>query len=208
MTRLAIIGLLGLGALGCGKSSDEPPKVDVGADHVAAVNAAIPAELKGKVEFELGTVKEDRGRSSKSFKLAIPKGWKKSFMGELVPPDADNFGSKTMGRTSIGVSSNCDGTCEKKDWAAVSDKVNFAQFTGGKIEGKLVKDEKGENRRTLVFESKPSEVFPEKDVAFHIVTAWWDPSGTKYFTCTADVGQPVKGLAAAFEKACAKVSGD
>ena len=45
-------------------------------------------------------------------------------------------------------------------------------------------------------------------LATTIVTAWWDPDGEKYFTCRAELGVPAKGLADAFEKICAKVSGD
>jgi len=205
MTRFAVLVLV---AAACGKDPNAVPKADVTKEHVAAVNAALPAELKGTLEFELGTVKEGKGRREGAFKLARPKGWKDGFMpGELEPADADNFGSKTLGRSSFTVSSNCDGACEKKDWAATSDKVNFAPFTSGTVEGKVVKDVKGTNTRTLVFEHVVSESFPEKDVAISIVTAWWSPEGSRYFTCRAELGTPLKGAAAAFEQACAKVTG-
>lgn len=205
MTRLAMLVLV---AAACGKDPNAVPKADVTAEHVAAVNAAVPAELKGTLEFELATVKEGKGRREGSFKVAAPKGWKPGFMpGELEPADADNFGSKTLGRTSFRVGSNCDGACEKKDWAATSDKVNFAQYASGQVKGKVVKDEKGKNTRTLVFEHEVSESFPEKDVAVTIVRAWWDPDGSRYFTCSAELGTPVKAAAAAFELACTKVAG-
>ena len=137
----------------------------------------------------------------------MPKGWKQGFMpGSLQPADADNFGaSPTLGKTRMSLGHNCDGTCEKKDWAAVSDKVHFSQFTGGKVDGKVIKDEKRANGRTLVFERKPSDVFPEKSVVVDVITAWWDPEGSKYHTCTVELGAPAKGAAAAFEKACASV---
>lgn len=196
-------------ALGaCSKNSQDAAKVDIGADHVAAVNAAIPADQKGKVEFELGTVEGGR-KGKEAFKLAVPKGWKKGFMpGSLEPADTEGMGSKTLGKTSLKVGSDCNGTCEKKDWAAVSDKVYFAQFTGGTVQGKVIKDDKGTNRRTLVFERKVNDAFPEHDVAVNVITAWWDPDGARYFTCTAELGTPAKALAAAFELACSKVSGE
>ena len=206
MTRLAVIAVLAA----CGGDKDSAPKVDITEADLAAVNAAIPADLKGKVEFEIGKVTSEKGkRSTKSFKMVRPKGWKAGFMpGSLEPADADNFGSKTLGKTEMDVDSNCDGSCEKKDWAAVSDKVNFARFTDGKMEGKVLKDVKGKNERTVVFEHKLSENWPEKDVAVTISRAWWDPDGSRYFTCQVQLGTPVKGLADAFEKACSKVSGD
>ena len=173
---------------------------------VAGVNAAIPADLKGKIEFEAGTI-ELGHRGRESAKAAVPKGWKKGFMpGSLEPADADNFGSKTFGKTSMTIGTDCNGSCEKKDWAAVSDKVYFSQFTGGKTEGKVIKDEKGDNRRTLVFEHKVSDSFPEKEVAARVIVAWWTPDSERYYTCQAEVGTPVKGLLPAFEKACAKVA--
>ena len=136
----------------------------------------------------------------------MPKGWKagRFIPGTVEPPDADSFGSKTLGKTQMGVGRNCDGTCEKKDWAAVSDKVLYSQFTSGKVEGKVIKDEKRPNGRTLVFERKPSS-FADKEVAVHIYTSWWEPDGTEYYTCSAELGQPLKGAAEAFEKACSRV---
>jgi hypothetical protein len=207
MTKLALV--LVLAACGGGKDNNAAPKVDVTPDHLAAVNAAIPADLKGKVEFEIGTIVVERADKD-TYKVARPKGWKPAFMpGELTPADADDFGSPTLGKSTMTVSSNCDGRCEKKDWAKVSDKADFAQFVGGKPDdGKVLKDVMGTNTRTVVYEHKVSENFPDKDVAISIVTAWWNPDGSRYFTCRAELGTPIKGLAVAFETACSKVSGE
>lgn len=192
----------------CGGNKDSAPSVSISDADLQAVNAAVPADLKGKVEFEVGEIVDEKGRKKVSYKLVKPKGWKPGFMpGSLKPGDADNFGSPTLGKSELTVGSNCDGACEKKDWANVSDKVHFARFSDGKMEGKVLKDEKGKNERVVVFEHKASEHFPEKDVAVTVMRAWWDPEGTRYFTCEAQLGTPIKGLAAAFEKVCAKVSG-
>lgn len=207
MTKLAVVALV---VAGCADKQAAPEVAITGAD-VAAVNAAIPSELKGKIEFEIGTVEIGLGkRSKKKLRLVMPKGWKPGFMaGELEPADAGNFGSPTLGKTSLELGSNCDGVCEAKDWAAVSDKVVFAHLAAGKAgNGKVIKDVKGKNTRTMVFEHAVAETFADKDVAITVVTAWWIPDGEKYFTCRAELGTPVKGLAAAFELACSKVSGD
>ncbi|MGN6105410.1 MAG: hypothetical protein ACTHU0_09925 [Kofleriaceae bacterium] len=206
MTKLSGSAVLVLSVAACGGSKVNDVKITD--EHVAAVNAAVPADLKDKLSFEAGEIKVERGRRTISYKLAIPKGWKKGFMeGELKPADADNFGSKTLGRSELQVGSNCDGACKKKDWAAVSDKVHFSQFTSGKMEGKVLKDEKGPHRRTLVFEAKTSESFPEHSVAVYVMTAWWDPDDSRYYTCQAELGAQIKGAADAFEKACSLVGG-
>lgn len=211
MTRLASLALaLALVTAACGKGDPKggaggAAGGDLPADHVAAVNAALPADLKDKLEFEAGRI-SDEGRRSRAFKVAVPKGWKKDrFLPDAIePPDADNFGSKTLGKTRMSIGRNCDGECVKKDWAAISDKVLYSQFTSGKVEGKVLKDEKRPNGRTLVFERKPS-AFAERDVAIHVHTTWWEPDATAYYTCSVDVGAPIKGAADAFEKACSKV---
>jgi hypothetical protein len=203
-----IAGTLGLvaAATGCGKgdAKDGAQKGKGGelpADHVAAVNAAVPADLKDKLQFEAGKVGDDKH----AFKAAIPRGWKKGFMpGSLEPSDTETLGSKTLGRTKLSIRSSCDGDCVKKDWAAASDKELFAQFTSGKTEGKVVKDDKRPTGRTLVFEPKLSPM-PEHDVAAYLYTAWWDPEGSRYYACIAELGQPVRGALDAFEKACSKV---
>jgi hypothetical protein len=218
MTRLACITLvLAAAAAACGKGGDNKEAAkgkpagggELPADHVAAVNAAVPAELKGQLAFEAGRVVTDDKRD-RGFKAAVPKGWKKGGVipGTLLPPDADDFGSsKTFGKSRMNIGSNCDGDCVKKDWPAIANKVLFSQFTTGKVEGKVLKDEKRPNGRTLVFERKPS-MFPEQDVAIYVYTSWWEPDATEYFTCGAELGLPLKGAADAFEKACAKVIKD
>jgi hypothetical protein len=215
MTRLACITLVlaaAAAAAACGKGDSKADSkagakaADLPADHVAAVNAALPAELKGKLEFEAGRVIEDEKRD-RGFKAAIPKGWQKGRIipGTLVPVDTNEFGeSKTLGKTRMNIGHNCDGACEKKDWAQISDKVIYSQFTSGSVEGKVLKDEKRPNGRTLVFERKPS-MNPEHEVAIHVYTSWWDPGSTGYYSCSAELGLPLKGAADAFEKACSKV---
>lgn len=204
MIRLGFVAAL---LAACGGDKDAAPKVDITQADLDAVNAAVPADLKGKVEFEIGTITAEKGKKT-SYKLVRPKGWKPGFMpGSLKPADADNFGSPTLGKTEMSVDSNCDGSCEKKDWAKVSDKVHFTRFTAGQMKGKVLKDTQGKNERLVVFEHELSEHFPEKDTAITIARAWWDPDGSRYFLCEVELGTPVKGLAAAFEKACSKVSG-
>lgn len=206
MTKFVVLALA-LAACGKGDSKatggGDKQGGDLPADHVAAVNAAIPAEWKGKIEFEAGRIEESK---KLAFKAAIPKGWKKGAVmpGKLEPADTDMGESKTLGKTELTVSKNCDGSCEKKDWAAVSDKVLYAQFTGGQVKGKVRKDEKRATGRTLVFEREPGPM-PDHDVAIDVITTWWEADSPQYFYCYAQLGTQVKGLADAFEKACSQI---
>lgn len=221
MTRLAwttlTLALAALAGPACGKDSSKggggapaaAPPEELPADLVAAVNAAVPADLKDKLQFEAGRVIEDEKRQ-RGYKVVVPVGWKGGGVipGTLRPADSDSFESKTLGKSLMRIGRNCDGTCEKKDWPAVANKVLYSQFTNGQVEGKVLKDEKRPNGRTLVFEHKLPEAFPEHEVAIYIHTSWWEPDATEYYTCSAELGVPLKGAAAAFEKACSKVIRD
>lgn len=217
-TTLALALAAAAAAPACGKSDTKEgakgggaaaPAPDLPADFVAAVNAAIPADLKDKLQFEAGRVIEDE-KHQRGYKAAVPVGWKAGGVipGTLRPADSDAFESKTLGKTLMRIGRNCDGTCEKKDWPAVANKVLYRQFTGGQVEGKVLKDEKRPNGRTLVFEHKLPDAFPEHEVAIYIHTSWWEPDATEYHTCSAELGVPLKGAAEAFEKACSKVIQD
>jgi hypothetical protein len=169
-----------------------------------AMSEATPmsSSLFGTVEIGMSK------RSEKKLKLVKPKDWKAGFMPGSLEPTATYLGKPIFGKTELVVGSNCDGRCETKDWAAVSDKQNFQPLANGAAagQGKVVKDVKGKNTRTMVFESANAD--SDFDTAVTIMTAWWDPDGEKYFTCRAVLGVPAKSLADVFEKVCSKVSGD
>jgi len=192
-----------------------------------AINALVPAELKDKIAFEVGTIDDGMGRHQTTYALVVPKGWKRGFMpGSLEPADADSFGSKTLGKTTLKVGSNCDGSCTAKDWAAVVDKVYYKQFTSGEVTGKVIKDDKQKNRRTLVFQQEPtvqenagtmtttvngktattSVTATSGSKGIRVIETWWTDGDSKHYVCEAELGEPAMALAAAFEKACDKVS--
>ena len=160
---------------------------------VAGVNALVPAALKDKLVFEKRDIPDESSKKPTTWTLAAPKGWeqKMKMFAKVRPPDAANLGFMT----DFGVSSNCDGSCEAKDWAATADKVNFAQYksNGSKIE----KDEKGANDRTMIAST---------DDRRFVVYAWWKPGDKRYYYCTASLEKPVMDAAPAFEKACKAVS--
>lgn len=208
----------------CSKKSGDPAASSAASVTQAdadAVNALVPAELKDKVQFEVTKIEDDFGKRKSTYTLAAPKGWKKGFMpGSLEPADADNFGSKTLGKTTIQVGTNCDGACEKKDWAAVVEKVYYKQFTSGEVPGKVIKDEKhpsdAKASRTLVFQQEPKEseqgttTVTSGTKGIRVVHTWWTEGASRVNVCMVELGEPAMGLAAAFEKTCSKVaiSGD
>jgi hypothetical protein len=87
-------------------------------EQAGKVNELVPAALKGQIGFELGMLRNDAAA------VLVPKGWETVFEGNFRAPSALGFG------TNYWVSSNCDGMCSPKDWAEVSDKVDFKQFSG------------------------------------------------------------------------------
>ncbi|HEX5063781.1 MAG TPA: hypothetical protein VFV99_30590 [Kofleriaceae bacterium] len=190
MKKLAILLVV---AAACGKSdkkSSAPPSAPI---DVAAVNALVPAELKDKLVFEKRDITEERGkRSTVTYTMAAPKDWEQDMkmFASVKPKSEANLGFMT----SLQVGSNCDGTCEPKDWAKTSEKVNFAQFRDG---GKIVKDDLQKTSHLMI---------TEKGDSTYVVYAWWSDGAKRYFSCTASLEQEVKAAADAFAKACQAVN--
>lgn len=235
MNRLALIALVVV-SVGCSKkkagdgaAASAPSITKADAD---AANAAVPADLKSKVVFEVQTIEDKLGRHTTTYTLVAPKGWKKGFMpGELEPektgwPDDKDIFDNQLGRTRIEVGSNCDGACEPKDWAAVVDKVYFSQYTSGKVHGKVLKDVKGKNDRLMVFQEEPTVqenagsasmtvngqtttttvTASTGSEGLTIIHTWWEDGASKHYVCTVELAKPAASLEPAFEKACGKVS--
>jgi len=199
MTRKAMLVLVIAAACGKGDKKEGASSSGGGGApaaklDVAGVNALVPAALKDKLVFEQREVKEEGGHREPSYTLAAPKGWeqKMKMMATLRPPEGSSLGFMT----ELHVGSNCDGDCVAKDWAATSDKVNFAQFksNGSKID----KDEKGKSDRTLVASTDEGKKY--------VVYAWWEDGAKRYHYCSATLEKEVADAAPAFEKACKAVS--
>lgn len=182
--RTSISIALTVAVLGCGGKKSDGGGGGGGAKAAdpAAANAAVPAELKGKLEFDTATDAHDHTAWVK------PKGWVEGAIpGMVKPPDGANLGFMT--RFSVGT--NCDGTCEPKDWAATVDKVEFAQFASGG--GTIDRDDKAEGSRTMVVTSGD-----RRDLRM----AWWKTGASHYVSCSATLEREVAPALAAFEAAC------
>lgn len=169
----------------CKGESDSAPKTDAKPDlapQAKAATEAIPAELKGKIEFE---VKElDEG----NILAVVPVGWKPGFMPGSFEPATEELGQDV----SYGVDSNCDGTCTQKDWRAVTEKVEFSSFSGPTYT--VESDEPlGETGRMVVYSGGPE---------VHIRAAWWTAESNRYFHCRADLAGPTAMAKQAFIQAC------
>jgi hypothetical protein len=189
-TSLKLISL-SLLAAACSKSSADgsakaEPAVAIDA---AAVNALVPADLKAKLVFEQRDVIEERGRHNITYTFAAPKGWNQGMKGFASLKGGDDVGFMT----SLDVGSNCDGSCEPKDWAKVADKVNFAQFA----EATVVKNEVTPTSRLLV---------ADRDDSTYVMYAWWTAGAKNYHTCRASLEKPIRAAAPAFAKACQAVA--
>jgi hypothetical protein len=182
-------------------SSASPAAVKPTID-LAAIQADVPAALREKLVFEEREITAKTGSRQDVYTMAAPKSWKPGSMemfAKLKPADADGFGNFT----ELHLSSNCDGACVSKDWASVSEKVDFAQFRG---EGfKVVKDEKGATNHLMVATDKD-------DSTTYVVYAWWTEGASRYFGCRATLskgfsaeGPDPRPAAPAFERACKAV---
>ena len=211
-------------AAACGKKGGGASAPAITKADADAANAAVPADLKSKVEFEVRTLEDNMSKRHKDkYTFVAPKQWKAGFMpGSVEPNDGDNLGFGT----SMRVGTNCDGDCVAKDWAKTADKVNFSQYTSGKVNGKVIKDEKGKNDRLLVFSNEPTVqenagtatatingsaatttvTVTSGSKGVTIIHAWWNDGDSHYYTCEATLNDAAAALAPAFEKACAKAS--
>lgn len=186
-----VAAVLGLGALACGgKQAPEgeaevaaaPEGIDPKAHDAAvqAVKAKVPAGLA--LEFEAVLGEKDRH-------VAIqPKGWETGVIpGRVKPPAGASLGFLT----AFSTGSNCDGSCEPKDWAKVADSVEFAQFKGGAWA--IEKDEALPDGRLLVARG---------DGRIDIALARWKADASRYFVCRATLDKELLAAAGAFEEAC------
>ncbi len=174
----------------CSKSSKQesssPAAVTIDA---AAVNALVPAELKTKLVFDKTDVAEERGKDKLTFTVAAPKGWKQ---------DNKMFATLTGGNdvgfmTSMHLASDCDGTCEPKDWAKSADKTVFDQFKGAGV----MKNDTTPTSRLLI---------ATRDKTTFVAYAWWQPDARHYHFCLVTLEEPVAAAAPAFAKACQAVN--
>jgi hypothetical protein len=186
-----VLAMMVLGACGKGGGGSSDKAADLPPIDVAAINKLVPDAWKSKIEFTVQTV----GERHEIFEVAAPKGWKKGFVPGTLEPD-ETAGSAFGFGTRMDVSSNCDGDCVPKDWAATAEKVEFKQFMpGGQSSAKVVKDEKGAGRRTMIAAS---------DDKTYLVMAWWKDGDKSYSACRVSLGNDAaKDLMPAFTAACA-----
>ncbi len=171
------------GAGGGGKADAKAELAAIAGKPVADVNAQIPEELAGKLEFVAVLGEDDEH-------VAVqPKGWEgsKGMPERVKPPEAAGLGFMT----TFSTGSNCDGTCEPKDWPATAEKVDFAQFKGQDFT--IVKDEKNGSTRVLIAKTVDRT---------YVVAATWKEGAKRYFICRATLDQEIAAAAPAFEAAC------
>jgi hypothetical protein len=179
----------------CGKSSDstkssESPAAPPVAIDPAAVNALVPAGLKAKLDFAKTDVVEDHGKSKITFTIAAPKDWKQdSTMFAKLKGDANAVGFMT----EIMLASDCNGSCEPKDWAKAADHVVFDQLKDATV----TKNETTPTSRLLI---------ASRDKTTFVAYAWWVNGAKRYHYCLATLEEPVAAAGAAFAKACQAVA--
>ncbi|HEV7559691.1 MAG TPA: hypothetical protein VGO00_29645 [Kofleriaceae bacterium] len=199
MTRRLFVLVLAIAACGGKKEGGDKDKVAdkpaAATIDIAAINGLVPAALKDKIGFEKRDIVIERGKDKTTYTMAVPKGWTQE--GKMFAHiKADSNGGFFSG---IEVGSNCDGSCEPKDWEKVADKVNFKERAAGKV----TKDDKGKGHRTMIADVESNGV-----KTTDVVVATWSDGAKKYFACTAKLDESIKDAAPAFEKACSAVNVD
>jgi hypothetical protein len=199
-TRAAVIALAAVAVVGCGKRERQdsaaagPGGAAVVVD-AAAVNALVPAALKDALVFEKRELVTERGKRKTRYTIAAPRGWAQS-SAMFAHLRADD---KAHVLTRLEVGANCDGECSPKPWQAVADRVNFAP----RAKGKVIKDEAGPGRRTMI-----AVVDSGGARTTDVVVAWWSDGAKNYHTCTASLGEGFEDAAPAFDRACQAVAID
>jgi hypothetical protein len=181
MKELTLLALLAVVA--CKESSSEPRKQVEAAKptDTATVAALVPPALATKLKFER---REMRDQFDDTFSVLAPADWKQEEgFATLKPPGEDAWGS------SMRISSDCAGSCVEKDWAAVTDKEEFARMR----EGEVVADTKTPTSRLMIAKT---------DKVTAVKYAWWEISATRYAVCSASLKEPYRDAAPAFLKAC------
>jgi len=192
----AVLTAAGLTLSGPGCKSERaattaaPPSVAI---DPTPVNALVPAELKGRLVFERRELATLRAAHQATYALAAPSGWAQTskHFAHLRPAGA----TAAVPRFEIGT--NCDGTCTAKPWDAIADRVHFAPLARGKI----VQDERGPGRRTMI-----ADIERAGEPVTEVVVAWWTDGEPRYHVCTAVLDPALKPAAPAFARACQAVA--
>ncbi|HEY1546736.1 MAG TPA: hypothetical protein VGG28_02895 [Kofleriaceae bacterium] len=187
MNRFAIAVMV---LAACSKSDSKKAAAPVvTAIDAAAVNALVPAELKAKLVFDKTDVIEDHGKDKVTFTVAAPKGWKQDGTMFATLKGGDDVGFMTQ----MHLASDCDGSCEPKDWAKSADKVVFDQFKDAGV----VKNDTTPTSRLLI---------ATRDKTTFVAYAWWNNAERHYHFCSVTLEEPVAAAAPAFAKACQAVN--
>lgn len=188
-SRLAAIAALASVAwTGCDKEesahAESATAAQPKADDPAAINAAVPENLRAELSFEAKTAEDGK------LAAIVPAGWTESeyIPGKFTPPDGSGLG--IMSRFDVGA--NCDGMCAAKDWAATVEKAEFGRLTGD-AGFTITKDEKIPGGRLLIGRTER---------ATRLVAAWWKEGASQYYVCRASLDGKAAEAIDAFERAC------
>jgi hypothetical protein len=182
-------------ASGGAAAAADGPTFTTGTLDVAGANALVPAALKDKIVFEKRAIPVKRGHRTSTYTVAAPVGWKQGMdaFANLKADDKGGFFSE------FDVGTNCDGSCEEKDWDKVTDKATFQPIAA---HAKVLKDVKGAGTREMIAQD------PDNTKVTTIAFAWWKKGDNKYYQCRATLDPAVADAAPAFEKACSALTLD
>jgi len=165
--------------------ASKPVEADSPAVGPATINALVPAKLADKLTF---ATRELTDQFKFTFSLAAPADWVQAEgFATVHPPGEEAFGS------AMRISKTCAGVCTPKDWAAVTEKEEFASMRSSK----LLEDKLSATSHLVIAEANEVTV---------IKYAWWKPDASRYAICSATLKAPYREAAPAFAKACQAVA--
>lgn len=180
-------GLVGLvvclGLVLCGSCKREPAAPSFS----AAAQARLTVELLPTLtpgRFDVQVLEEDR------VVAAVPRGWASTLApGTWDPPKEAGLGFGTR----FMVSTNCAGACEPKAWAELCEQAEVARFT---VPGSTL------HERVELTDPPGVLAIGEVGKRRQILVVRYEPGGSRYLVCRAELAPEAEAWAADFRAAC------
>ncbi len=192
MRTISWILFASLLALGCGKKEGGGDGEGGEASSAKNLKSAVEAANKAVPEGTKLAFKVYEEPKKARFSAVVPDGWTESehMPGSFEPPKDSALGFMTRFR----VGTNCDGACEPKDWAAVTEKVNLKQLRTGTVSKE---EDLGGSGKLLI---------ASKGTSKYVQVVKWGKKSKFYISCRANLSKDAHDLVAAVEAACRAIT--
>lgn len=189
---------LALAVLVAGCSRSHGVKIDT-----AAVNEAVPAELRAALRFEQRDLVVEVDGTKATYSIAVPEPFK--VMPWIKPRSTSQLvvlGDLDGGKLTAGAI--CDGTCGLRDWKATVDELVFSPLlatasTTTIADNATIDPTTHVERRLLI---------TKHDGTTAITQATWIAGGDRFWICNFELSGAWQDATRAFAKACESMRSD